>query len=178
MLTPNTSPICRLIVTTPEPVDARAGGRSAVAAETIVGSAKPTPMPPTIQPGRISVTYDGCAPTLLARTTALAPNSAQPIAASAPAETRCATRCDTAAKTGTISGPGATASPVLIGDQPQTCCSQRTIASSPAANESENSTPVTLAHANARTRSSAGSTIGSGCRLLRTQKPAMHATAN
>jgi len=50
--------------TTALPVAARSGGNSLVPAERIVGRASPTPMPPRIQPGKISVTYCGVRPTL------------------------------------------------------------------------------------------------------------------
>src|SRR3954447_6934795 len=105
--TPRTKPICRDIVTTADPVADLAGGRSAVAADMIVGRAKPTPMPPMSQPGSIAVTYSGCAPTEVATSSVPPANSRQPTDTNTPAGTRADIRCDTAANTGTISGPGA-----------------------------------------------------------------------
>ena len=176
-LTPRTKPICLAIVTTAEPVAARAGGRSAVAAEMIVGRAKPTPTPPTSHPGRTSTAYDGAVPTELASSAVPTPNSRQPSAASTPAGTRDASRWATAAKTGTIRGPGAIASPVRRAEYPHTSCNHRTMASSPPANATENMTAVMLLQANALTRSRAGSTTGSGCREDRRQNTAKDAAA-
>ncbi len=79
--TPSARPICRAIVTTADPVAERGGGRSAVAAEMMVGNAKPTPTPPMSQPGTKSPAYDGCAPTLIATSAVPAANATQPIAA-------------------------------------------------------------------------------------------------
>src|SRR4051812_39341236 len=123
-----------------DPVAARAGGRSAVAAEMMVGKANPTPTPAISQPGKKSATYDGCAPTLSAMRSVPAANSVDPIAVRTPAGTRPESRWATAVKTGTISGPGAMASPVRSADQCQTPCSQSTTASNPAPNAAENST--------------------------------------
>src|SRR4051812_10177952 len=97
--TPSTNPTCRDIVTTAEPVDVRAGGRSAVAADTIVGNANPTPIPPISQPGSMSVTYDGCAPTDTATSDVPTPKSRQPTAVNTPTATRPASRWATAANT-------------------------------------------------------------------------------
>src|SRR4051794_13782159 len=161
-LTPRTKPICRAIVTTAEPVAVRSGGKPAVAADMMVGSAKPTPIPPRSHPGRTSATYDDCGPTLTAMTMVPTPKATHPIAASTPAGTRFETRCDTAAKTGTISGPAAIPNPVLSADQCQTSCSHSTIESNAPANANENSTAVTFDHTNVRTSRSSGSTTGSG----------------
>src|SRR3954467_15830391 len=72
------------------------------------------------------------------------------------------------------------ASPVCSADQCQTSCNHSTAASSPAPNVAENSTAVTLAQANARTRNSASSTTGRGCTadLRPNQVRATAATAN
>jgi hypothetical protein len=53
---PSTAPICRLMLTTALPVAERCCGRSAVAADRIVGRARPTPAPPTSMAGRITLT--------------------------------------------------------------------------------------------------------------------------
>src|SRR4051794_27513770 len=169
--TPSTSPIWRAMVTMADPVAVRCGGRSAVAAEMMVGKANPTPTPPTSQPGRKSATYDGCTPTFDATINVPTPNSVDPMAVRTPAGTRPDSRWATYVKIGTINGPGAMASPVCSADQCQTPCSQSTAASRPAPNVAENSTAVTLAHANARTRNNASSTTGRGCTAERIQKP-------
>src|SRR4051794_801068 len=143
----------------------------------IVGNAKPTPTPPISQPGRKSAAYDGCAPTLDAMSSVPTANNAEPSAARRPGGTRPESRWATSVKTGTISGPGASPRPVCSADQRHTSCSQSTAASRAAPNAAENTTAVTLDHANARTRSSASSTTGRACVDDRTQKPANDAAA-
>jgi hypothetical protein len=49
--TPRTTPTCRAIVTTPDPVAKRPGGIAATAALTSVGSVSPTPTPVISMPG-------------------------------------------------------------------------------------------------------------------------------
>jgi len=111
-LTPKTVPTCRLMLTMALPVAARAGGRSVVAADKMVGSARPTPAPPMIEQGSISAAYDGSGPSRKPLSATPLPSRRHPAAAIHPTETRCATLCATAANIGTIRGPGATPSPV------------------------------------------------------------------
>src|SRR3954469_19105326 len=94
----------------------------------------------------------------------------QPSAPRTPALTRCATACATPANTGTISAPGAMPRPVFSADQPHTVCSHNTTDNSAPPKVTENITAVTFDQANARTRSKAGSTTGSACRVERSQK--------
>ena len=61
-LTPKTLPIWRAMDTTALPVAARSAGRSAVAADRMVGRASPTPVPPSRWEGNSSVAYEGCRP--------------------------------------------------------------------------------------------------------------------
>ena len=106
-------PIWRLMLTIALPVAARAGGRSAVADDRIVGSARPDADAGTSQPGNISVEVVGVwRPTLTSSSTFPSANARQPAAAIRPGGTRSCMRWLTAAKIGTMIGPGATASPV------------------------------------------------------------------
>src|SRR5690242_8153492 len=105
------------MLTTALPVAKRCGGRPDAAADRMVGRARPTPAPPTSQPGSSAPAYRGVSPTLSVVISVPAPNTRQPAAVIQ--ETgirRAASTPDTTAKTGTISGPGATPRPVRIAE--------------------------------------------------------------
>jgi hypothetical protein len=113
---PRTAPIWRLMLTTALPVAERSAGRSAVAADRMVGSASPTPLPPTSIAGRTTAAYDGSRVSRNPISATPREKSTQPAAVIHPTDKRWDSRCPMAANTGTIAGPTATPRPVRIAE--------------------------------------------------------------